>query len=410
MNIWLLKASELMPITEKKQRLSRMGMLAEELNKRNHNITWFANTFDHSKKIQLYNKDTIVKVSDNYSIYLIHAMGYKKNISFRRIINHKIIAMKFKKIAKTLEKPDLIYVSFPTIDYAEQAIKYGKKHNVPVIVDVRDLWPDIFYHNLPKVLRIIATPYIKWMNYKTKKIMKNAFAINAVSEAMLEWGIEKGNRQRSNIDKYFYIGYDKQEKNEENQINEHEKKIDKLKFNISFFATINNQFDYESLVELSTLIEKKDKDIAINICGDGPQFNQLKNKIQHMSNVKLLGWLDQQDLTYILENSKIGLAPYKNTFDFQKGVSNKFAEYISYGLPIALTSKGYMKKLLEENECGISTQNIEEMANFIIELKNNSEKYAQMSKNAIKLYKEKFVAGNIYKDLVDYLEKIKEEI
>ena len=29
-------------------------------------------------------------------------------------------------------------------------------------------------------------------------------------------------------------------------------------------------------------------------------------------------------------------------------VSNKFAEYLSYGLPIILTSEGYMKELIEK--------------------------------------------------------------
>lgn len=32
--------------------------------------------------------------------------------------------------------------------------------------------------------------------------------------------------------------------------------IDKDKFNLSFFATINNQFDYEKIIELAKLLEK----------------------------------------------------------------------------------------------------------------------------------------------------------
>lgn len=90
-------------------------------------------------------------------------------------------------------------------------------------------------------------------------------------------------------------------------------------------------------------------------------------------------------------------------------VSNKIWEYISYGLPVMLTSDGYMKELLEKNNCGMSTQNMDEMCEFIIKLKNNLEEYKEMSKNAIKLYEENFVAEKIYKELANYLEKIKEE-
>lgn len=406
MNIWLLQSSEPMPIVNEGQRLLRTGMMAEELNIRKHNIIWFSNTFDHFRKKQLYNKDTIIKVTDNYSIYLLHAMGYKRNISVSRIINHKIIAKKFAKIAKKMEKPDLIYVSFPTIDYAEEAVKYGKKYNVPVIVDIRDLWPDIFKHNLPRILGIMASPYINIMDYKTKKIMKNAFAINGISEAVLQWGLNKGNRNKTKYDKYFYIGYDNKNRNitDVKEMNI----IDKSKFNISFFATINNQFDYEKIIELAKALEK-DKEIIINICGDGPQFNELKEKASNISNIKLLGWVGKEELNYILQNSKLGLAPYKNTFDFNIGISNKFAEYISYGLPIILFSEGYMKELIENNECGISSQDVSKLSEFILNIKNDKEKYEIMSKNAQNLYKENFVAEKIYKNLVDYLEKIKEE-
>lgn len=410
MNIWLLQASEPMPVVNPEQRLWRTGMTAEALNKRKHNITWFASTFDHFQKKQLYDKDTIIKVNDNYSIYLIHAMRYKKNISISRILNHKKLAKKFTKIIRSMEKPDLIYVSFPIIDYAEAAVKYGKKNNIPVIVDIRDLWPDIFYHNLPKYLSILATPYIKWMNHKTKRIMKDAFAVNGISETVVEWGLKKGNRTRTKYDKCFYIGYDKQNNialnDNENSVKE---KIDKDKFYISFFATINNQFDYKKIVELAKKLENSDKDIIINICGTGPQIEELKALVKEISNIQLLGWLNRNELSYVLQNSKIGLAPYKNTFDFQMGVSNKFAEYISYGLPIALTSEGYMKMLLEENECGCSTQDMQKMYEFIIKLKNKPEEYEKMSNNATRLYEKKFVANKIYKNLVNYLEKIKEE-
>ena len=103
------------------------------------------------------------------------------------------------------------------------------------------------------------------------------------------------------------------------------------------------------------------------------------------------------------------MAPYKNTFDFQMSVSNKFAEYLSYGLPIILTSDGYMKSLLVQNECGISSQNVEEIYQFIIDVKNDEKVYQQMSQNAKKLYEENFVAEKIYQELADYLENLKEE-
>ena len=405
MKIWLLQASEPMPVVNKNARLLRMGMIAEEMTKRGHQVIWFSNTFDHYQKKQLFDRDTIVRVKENYDIYLIHGPQYKKNISIRRIINHKLIAVKFRKMAKKMEKPDLIYVSFPTIDYAEEAVKYGKENNVPVIVDVRDLWPDIFEHNLSGIIKLLAKPYIKWMDCKTKKIMRDAFAIYSISQAMLDWGLKKGQRVQQKQDRYFYLGYQKKEnlKNTEKEV------MDESKFNISFFATINNQFNYEIILHLAEILKQNDKDVIINICGDGPQFETLKQKVQSYENVKLFGWVGKDIIDYILKSSKLGLAPYKNTFDFQMSVSNKFAEYLSYGLPIILTSDGYMKSLLAQNECGISSQNVEEIYQFIRDVKNDEKIYDQMSQNAKKLYEENFVAEKIYQQLANFLENIKEE-
>ena len=409
MNIWLLRASEPMPVVDPNGRMMRMGMLAEELSKRGHNVRWFASTFNHFTKTQAFDKDTIVKVKENYYLDLSHARKYKKNISISRILNHMEIARKFKKKAKKLEKPDLIYVSYPIIEYAANAVKYGIKNDVPVIVDIRDLWPDIFKHNLSGVKKVVAVPYIWYMEVKAKKIMKKAFALNAVSEAMLEWGLQKGKRKKNKFDRFFYIGY--KSHTNDNVANKIENEnIDTNKFNISFFATINNQFDYDKIIELAKKLEETDKDIEINIYGDGPQMEELTKKVNGLSNVKLIGWLGVDELKWTLENSDIGLAPYKNTFDFQMSVSNKFAEYISYGLPIILTSEGYMKELIEKNKCGISSKNIDEICEYIVDIKNNKDKYNEASKNAKKLYEKDFVAEKIYKNLVDYLEEVKGEM
>lgn len=191
MKVWLLQANEPMPIVNKGQRLFRMGLIAEELTKRGHEVIWFATTFNHFEKKQMYNEDTNIKVNDKYELKLIWAPGYKKNISVRRIINHKYMALRLRKIIKNLEKPDLIYTSFPTIDFAEEAVRYGQKNNVPVIIDIRDLWPDIFNHNISKIKRFIAWPYINLMQIKTKKIMKKAYAINGISMPVVKWGLRK---------------------------------------------------------------------------------------------------------------------------------------------------------------------------------------------------------------------------
>ena len=51
--------------------------------------------------------------------------------------------------------PDVIVSAMPTIAQAHFTVKFGKKHNIPVIVDLRDLNPDVFvspFHGVARTL------------------------------------------------------------------------------------------------------------------------------------------------------------------------------------------------------------------------------------------------------------------
>ena len=406
MKILLLQSSEPMPVVNPDLRLFRTGMLAEELSNNGHEVLWICNSFEHYTKKQMVKKDTNITIKDNYKLFLPYAIGYKKNISISRIINHYIITKKAKRKYRSIEKPDLIYASFPIIGYAYEAVKKKKKNNIPVIIDIRDLWPDIFKHNLPKIISIFASPFIKLMDKKTKYIMKNCFAINGTSNDIVNWGLNKAKREKNKYDRYFYIGYPENYE----KVKKHTKLIDKNKFNISFFATINNQFNYDLIYELANALYNKDKNVIINICGDGPQFEIMKSKLSNLKNINILGWLSKEKLKEVLNNSDIGLAPYKNTFDFQMSVSNKFVEYISYGLPVIITCDGNMGKILSDNKCGFGSLDIKKICKYILDLKSDKKLYNDSSKNAKELFGKEFVATKVYREMRNYIEKIGDEV
>ena len=52
-----------------------------------------------------------------------------------------------------MPRPDLILCSYPTIELSVEAVRYGRTHGIPVVLDVRDLWPDIVLDLLPTILR-----------------------------------------------------------------------------------------------------------------------------------------------------------------------------------------------------------------------------------------------------------------
>ena len=403
MKIWLLRSNEIMPINGN-NRFMRMGMLADELVKDSSNdVTWFCSSFDHYKKVQYFNENTTVDVSSNLHLKFIYAKGYKTNISLRRAINHWLTARRLRKAMKNSPKPDIIVVSLPTIEFSYEACRYGEKNNVPVIVDVRDLWPDSFKQNLQGFLRLAATPYIKTMDRKAKYTLSHCYKITSITDLMLDWGLNKANRRKTKLDRAFYIGYRKDKIKEDIDV----KDIMGNTFNLGFFATINNQFNYELICELGKALENEN--VSIIICGDGPKFKYFEEACRDIKSIKLLGWCESDKLRVILRKCDIGFAPYNDTFDFQRSVSNKFCEYLSCGLPIVITSSGYMKEIIDKNKVGISSSNVEEIKRFILDLRDNPKKKKTMSTNAIDLYNKNFDADKIYPKMVKYIKDVWEE-
>ena len=96
MHIWIVTIGEPIPIGKgKRDRLHRAGYLSHFLAHHGHHVIWWTSTFDHFRKIHLYEQDTQIKQNNHLQIKLIHGCGYKKNISMARIRDHKKIAKKF---------------------------------------------------------------------------------------------------------------------------------------------------------------------------------------------------------------------------------------------------------------------------------------------------------------------------
>ena len=111
MRVWLVTIGEPLPIISEDARLLRAGMLAEELVSRGHKVIWWTSTFDHSKKQQLFPVDKTIDLSESFCIHLLHSVGYKQNISVRRVIDHVGVARKFKYYSHKEPVPDVIICS-----------------------------------------------------------------------------------------------------------------------------------------------------------------------------------------------------------------------------------------------------------------------------------------------------------
>ena len=206
-NIWLLTVGEPLPTDGKNQRLLRTGILADLMSRQGHDVTWWTSSFDHSLKRQRTSQDQKTRIDDQYDLIYLFAEGYSRNVSLARVRNHRTIAKRFGLMASKERKPDVILCSWPLVELAAEAVKYGKQNNVPVVLDFRDMWPDAIVDLFPGFLRSIARFALKNHYREAQYAVSEATAISGITDKIVDWGLGISGRERTSLDVAFPMGY-----------------------------------------------------------------------------------------------------------------------------------------------------------------------------------------------------------
>lgn len=414
MHIWLITVGEPLPIDDSKSRLLRTGILANLLVKNNHKVVWWTSTFDHTKKKHRFSKNTSIELSENFKIKLLHSLGYKKNISIGRIIDHYGLARQFNELLKSESQPDIILCSLPTIELSLAATEYGIKYKVPVVLDVRDLWPDIFLELVPKWgQRLAKLPLLPMFN-TVRSACAKATAISGNTSAFVDWGVNYAGRERSKFDRDFPVGYSEVRPDEEDIVaakqfwKTYGLQEDSKEFICSFFGTLSHQFDIETIIKAAQKLKERNRLFRFILCGSGENLDYYKSLANNCDNITFPGWIGKAEIWTLMRMSSVGLTPYINIQNFTSNLPNKPIEYLSASLPIVSSLRGVLEKLLSIYNCGLTYENsnINDLVSILTNLYDNPEQLMEMSKNAKVLYESRFVAEKVYSDMLNHLESI----
>lgn len=410
MLIWLVKIGETLPIGQSNNRLLRTGLIAKEFIEKGHNIVWWSSTFDHFKKKHNFQIDTDLHLTPNYRLTLLHGKGYQKNVSLARIKDHRLISKKFRKrIYDEKIKPDIIVCAYPTVELAFNCIQFGKKFNIPVIIDIRDLWPDIFFEELlPKAIRKFFLNFFNLFIKKHQYVFKNATAIIGITEKILNWGVEYAGRKSRDIDRVFHLSYSKPSLQHTAQtvmsLSHKGLTFRKNVLYVCLIGTISKyKFDLKPIVSAAKILQKSTAKVEFVICGVGEGLEWLNNETKDLTNIHFTGWVNQNEIAYILDNVQVGLAPYFNTFTYITSIPSKISEYFAYGLTVVSGLNGELGNFITQNKAGYVYFSAGELAEILINLAKNKEFLAKFKENNLTLYSQKFDSRKVYEDYVNYI-------
>ncbi len=167
-----------------------------------------------------------------------------------------------------------------------------------------------------------------------------------------------------------------------------------------------NQKNIDMVIKAVKRIE--DKNILLNIVGDGPEVNNLKNLVKEKSlnkRVSFIGKIKNSELHNYLEDADIFIQASN-----YEGLPHSILEAINYEIPILSTEVGGCSAILNKGERGyiipmpVSEVKISEEIRTIINNKNEAKSKVKLAKNYLNQ------EHNFNTNAEIYHEKIKEVI
>ena len=393
LDIWLNKETGIiLSDVAQEERLFRLTELAKSLISKDFHVKMFFSSFNHFKKSQ---RPLDTHYIGNLTNYVIKTTGYRSHVSFLRAISHLIYSIKLNRLIKSLPPPDLVVLSVPNIDSGYVLAKYCIKRDVPYVVDVRDLWPDILFISTRGILRLILAPYYFYLNRKLRFILNYASNMVATSPQYISWAKEKVPRKKFDYSAVIYLGA-----RATSIVDRVITPLDKRR--ILFVGTFSRQFDFQKVIDAAKMLEYRD-DIQFVFVGNGDKLKEISNNAKITRNIEFLGWLDGVALQKELNDSFLGLLPYVENVNFTGNVTNKFGEYLSYGKPLLVGVSGIMAELATSNNVGFYYQSAEQLVEFILDLIDNTNLYEKMANNCRLLFEREFdfdVVNNQYENVI----------
>ena len=270
MKIWFTEIGEPLPI-EDNVRLLRYGILTKALSLQGHEVVWWTSSFSHAVKKNVYHEDGDLLI-DGVTLRLIKGPGYRRNVSLQRVFHQKHFARAFLDKAVKYPLPDIIITPVPTLETAAAVVRFARTHHVPVLVDIRDEWPDEFVNMAPGSLRWLMKLLLYGLFKRMSFICWNATGIIAMSHRQLQYGLAFAKRSPGNQDGVFPHGYTTQ-KLDERKLTEakhwwKKQGVAEGVFVCCFFGTIGRFFNLETVIKAAGILSREFK-IQFVLCGDG---------------------------------------------------------------------------------------------------------------------------------------------
>jgi glycosyltransferase involved in cell wall biosynthesis len=409
---------EPLPGVDPATRPLRCGTLARQLVEQGDLVTWWTSTFHHVRKANRFESSRSLDIRPGFRLELLYAPPYQRNVSWGRIRHNRHMARAFaSRAGETSERPDIIFAAVPSLELAHEAVRFGCSRGIPVVVDARDKWPDLYLNAIPAPLRRVARVALSMEFARARRIFRGATGITAISDSYLTWGLSYAGRRAGSMDAVFPIGFPLPDGFGDVDIRrtaerlQHAHGIRQDAVVVTFLGMFASSYDLATVIEAARHVHRAgDTRIQFVLAGTGERASVLQRLAAGLPNVAFTGWLDELAAWSLLRCSSVGLAPY--TREALQSLPNKPFEYMAAGVPIISSLRGELEALLEEQKVGRTypAGDATSLATALRWFADHPAERQAMGERAQALYRLRFSTTTIYPEFVRHLRRVAETI
>lgn len=280
---------------------------------------------------------------------------YSNHMSYLERIKAFFIFAKAAKSKAISLGGDIVFATSTPLTIAIPAIPAAKKNKIPLVFEVRDLWPE-----MPIAMGVLKNPILRLIARKLEVwAYKNSSSIVALSPGMKE-GVVKTGYPASNVavipnsSDNFEFKYDSKLalafRSSRAWLNN-----SPLLVYTGTFGKVNG---VGYLIDLAKELKKLDSDIKILLVGDGQEREVSIQKAKELSvfndNVFFEAKIPKNQIPGLLSAANMSSALFIDLPEMRPNSANKFFDALASGTPILLNYGGWMHDLVKNNNCGLA--------------------------------------------------------
>ena len=258
---------------------------------------------------------------------------------------------------------------------------YGKK----VILDLHEAMPEIFAARFGVSRNSWQFGFAAILEMKSSWFANRILTVNdAIKDRLVERDVEESKITvvMNSPDVSLRVDKDLTEFVEENDL--------KGKFVLVYIGGINPERNIEVLIQAVGLLKEK---LPIRLCVFGygredyvEELKGLRSRFGVESEVHFGGWVPHEEVLSYLNLSEIGVVSYVHNPLTEVAVPNKVFEFAALAKPLIIVRLDALENLFRGSALFYEPENAQDLANKILQLRQDAEKIRQLSQSAQRVY------------------------